>query len=147
MRDDDYPDWECECDHDYGYDYEMAYEGYGCRSDDEDDDSENEKEYDSEGGKEDDSEGEETGKEEALNGPVIMHLTIPKPKEEVNSTNATTEPAAAGSGKISSRGSGLGPDLETEAKMVSDLPPLWNLLARISHNLTQILRSHRSKPY
>jgi len=80
-----------------------------------------------------------------------MHLTVPKPKEEGSSAsptpNATPESTATGSGKIASRGSGIGPDLETEAKRVSDIRPLLNRLTRISHNLSQILRSHRSKPY
>lgn len=101
----------------------MAYEGYGRYSEDEEED-------DSEGGEEDDSDGEETGQEETLSGPVVMHLTIPKPKEESHSvspaSNATPESAAAGSGKITSRGSGIGPDLETETKRVSDLRSFWN---------------------
>jgi len=71
---------------------------------------------------------------EVLYGPVIMHLTIPKSEAEGNSTsptpNATPESAATGSGKITSCGSGIGPDLETEAKKVSDLRLLSNPLAR-----------------
>jgi len=141
--DNDYPEWEGDYDYDDGYGYEMAYEGYGRSSEDEEEGD----------GEEDDgyhSEGEETGKEEALNGPVIMHLT-PEPKEEGNSASptpvATPESLATGGGKITSRGSGIGPDLETEAKRASDFRSPWNPLARISHNLPQILRSHRSKPY
>ena len=92
---------------------------------------------------------QEAGKEVTLSGPVIMRLT---PEKEGNPASPTPDAApgsgATGSGKITSRaGSGIGPDLETEAKRVGDLRSLWNPLVRVSHSLPQILRSHRSKPY
>lgn len=67
-------------------------------------------------------------KEEAFDGPVIMRLTDPKlDKQEAPTTpvpNATLESAAAGSSTGTSRSSGVGPDVQTEAKRVSNFRPL-----------------------
>ena len=69
-------------------------------------------------------------KEEALDGPVIMRLIDPGlDKQEAPTApvpNAALESAAAGSGtgERTSHSSGVGPDVQTEAKRVSDFRSL-----------------------
>jgi hypothetical protein len=88
-------------------------------------------------------------KEEIHNGPFISHLTVPKLEKAEPSASSPLESAATGSGagKRIPHSSEIGPDVKTEGKRVSGFRSLWNPQACVSEDLSQILRSHRSKPY
>lgn len=94
-------------------------------------------------------------KEEAPGGPTPAHIPILKPEaEEISRSSFVSDPTPSKSGATesgatgeqASRGSMVGPDVQTEGKRVSD-PRSLKILELTSHPFLQILRSHRSKPY
>lgn len=93
-------------------------------------------------------------KEGVFDGPVVGHLVDLKlEKEETlvgtvpDATLIESAAAGSGTGERASSSSRIAPDVQSEGKRVSGFRSFWNPRTCISHDLPQILRSHRSKPY
>jgi len=172
MYDDDYPRWD-----DYEDDYEeyYGYEDYNNREDDEDDYDDEDDDTDDDHRSPSPGEFKPTVKQE--DDKTIVHTSDGAHPPEVGEANVhvkqeikeetydrvvgmvdvpvSTVPAAvpgsaatgSGTGKKASRGSGIGPDVQTEAKRVSGFRSRLGIGELTSRDPSQILRSHRSKPY
>ena len=90
-------------------------------------------------------------KEEILNGPFIARFVDSKLEILAGTVPGATPVECAatesGTGEQASTSSEIGPDVQTEGKRVSSCRSIWDPRACISHGPSQILRSHRAKPY